>query len=289
MAWEAPRRERLPGERWRFVHGPIDLVIGASGAAGPVQAALDRAWARFGDILPALVAELPLLRTDLADPATQRIAGPVAARMAQACRPYRERDGLFITAMAAVAGAVADDIVRDFDADGVRRAYVNNGGDIALHLSAGESFTVGIVPRTDEARVEGRFVVDAAMPVRGIATSGWRGRSQSLGIADAVTILAADGAQADAAATIVANAVDCESPAIVRRPANQVRDDSDLGDRRVTVAVGALDEARVAAALDRGLRCASVLLAERRIVAAALSLAGRWRFAGTPPAIQEPR
>ena len=44
--------------------------------------------------------------------------------------------------------------------------------------------------------------------MRGVATSGWRGRSFSLGIADAVTVLARTGAAADAAATIIANAVD---------------------------------------------------------------------------------
>ena len=68
--------------------------------------------------------------------------------------------------------------------------------------------------------------------MRGVATSGWRGRSFSLGIADAVTVLAATAAAADAAATIIANAVDLPGhPAIARRPASELEDDSDLGDR----------------------------------------------------------
>jgi ApbE superfamily uncharacterized protein (UPF0280 family) len=54
-------------------------------------------------------------------------------------------------------------------------------------------------------------------PVRGLATSGWGGRSFSLGIADSVTVLARCAAAADAAATVVANAVDAEHPAIERR------------------------------------------------------------------------
>ena len=54
--------------------------------------------------------------------------------------------------------------------------------------------------------------------MRGIATSGWRGRSFSLGIADAVTVLAATAAEADAAATVIANAVDLPGhPAIDTR------------------------------------------------------------------------
>ena len=35
------------------------------------------------------------------------------------------------------------------------------------------------------------------MPHRGVATSGWRGRSHSLGIADSVTVVARNAAAAD--------------------------------------------------------------------------------------------
>ena len=77
-------------------------------------------------------------------------------------------------------------------------------------------------------------------PVRGIATSGWRGRSFSLGIADAVTVVARTAAMADAAATMVANAVDLAHPGIRRRPACDLHCDSDLGQRLVTVAVPVL-------------------------------------------------
>src|SRR3981081_4287450 len=93
------------------------------------------------------------------------------------------------------------------------RAYVNNGGDIALHLTAGTRFTVGMVELRDDLpdptfrksqdpgnpRSFGLFgatVIDFQQPIRGIATSGWRGRSFSLGIADAVTVLAAKAAMA---------------------------------------------------------------------------------------------
>src|SRR5690606_11493942 len=147
------------------------------------------------------------------------------------------------TPMAAVAGAVADEIVAAYRRPGVVRAWVNNGGDIALHLAEGASVRVGLF--ADLARfapvagehpggcpglvLDGKFEIDSAMPVRGIATSGWRGRSFSLGIADSVTVLARTAAQADAAATMVANAVDVDDPGIVRRPACELRDDTDLG------------------------------------------------------------
>ena len=68
------------------------------------------------------------------------------------------------------------------------------------------------------------------IPARGIATSGRHGRSFSLGIADAVTVLARTASQADAAATVIANAVDLPGhPAIVRCPAQDLQPDSDLG------------------------------------------------------------
>jgi ApbE superfamily uncharacterized protein (UPF0280 family) len=110
--------------------------------------------------------------------------------------------------------------------------------------------------------------------IGGIATSGARGRSFSLGIADSVTVLAADAATADVAATLIANAVDLDHPAIVRRPASALDPDSDLGDRLVTVSVGALPRRAVSAALEAGRRRAAEYLARGLIVDAALMLQG---------------
>ncbi len=200
--------------------------------------------------------------------------------MAQACAPYA--DEVFITPMAAVAGSVADELIGLFHRPGVSRACVNNGGDIALHLAPGARFKVGVWSRIDElphagnsgAGLDGEFVLDADMPVRGIATSGWRGRSFSLGLADSVTVLANSAASADAAATLIANAVNCQAPGIVRAPASQLKDDSDLGDRLVTVAVPALAPAAIASALAHGRRAALRWLDRGLIHAAALFLQG---------------
>ena len=49
---------------------------------------------------------------------------------------------------------------------------------------------MGMVERPDRPSLFGTATLDSAQPARGIATSGWRGRSFSLGIADAVTVLA---------------------------------------------------------------------------------------------------
>lgn len=271
-----PVRARLADGRWHFQHGPIDLVIGADGEAAAVDAAIEDCWAAFGDVLPTLVAELPQLRSPCT-PAL-RLRGPVAQRMARACAPFAEEFGLFITPMAAVAGAVADHLIRCLQRPGVARAYVNNGGDIALALTDGQSFDVGVVADLDAPRLDGALRIDAASGVRGVATSGWRGRSFSFGIADAVTVLAADAAAADAAATIIANHVNVDAPGIERAPANSLRDDTDLGSRLVTVQVPPLAPALVHAALERGAEFAAECLERGLIRAALLTLQGRSRI-----------
>ena len=269
--WGPPRIDALPGGRLHLQHGPIDLIVEISAAdRDEVQRARRQAMGHFADILATLVTELPLLRAPLG-PRPPRLDGPVAQRMAAACWPHRE---VFITPMAAVAGAVADDVlaalVRGRRLD---RAYVNNGGDIALHLGPGAIYRVGLAD--DRNGALGGFIdVRSADPVRGIATSGWRGRSLSLGIADAVTVLAADAAAADAAATLVANAVNVDHPAVRRAPACDVRDDTDLGDLPVTIAVESLPRAAVQAALRNGRAVAQRMRRDGLIHGACLRLQG---------------
>jgi uncharacterized protein len=290
------QRRLLPGARWHFQHGPIDCVIGADGESGALSQSFESAWGRFQGVLTELVAELPLLRTNLCVALGHAVPvqGPIARRMAAACRPYAQQ-GLFITPMAAVAGSVAQELIAHFMRPGVKRAYVNNGGDIALHLAPGESFDVGLVIDPAAASgIDGRFCIDAGSKVRGIATSGWRGRSMSLGIADSVTVLAATAAMADAAATLIANAVNADDPRIVRAPADSLRDDSDLGPWLATVHVPTLPAASVARALDAGAAFAQSEVAAGRVLGAVLCLQGQvgrcaaWGFHAWPDAAPSP-
>ncbi|MFN4131201.1 MAG: UPF0280 family protein, partial [Paracoccaceae bacterium] len=222
-----PAIARLRDGRLHFQHGPIDIIAQAWGDAIAVAEAERRAALRFGSVLAELAGELPILRKNGGRP-----KGVIGRKMAQATAVFAPR---FITPMAAVAGAVADAVLGELAVPGVTRAYVNNGGDIALHLMPGQSLSCAIAARPG---LPDRLCVRAEDAVRGIATSGWRGRSWSLGIADSVTVLAGTAAMADAAATMIANAVDLpDHPGISRRPAWQMQADSDLGARRVTVGV----------------------------------------------------
>lgn len=284
----APAQARLlaDGRRLHLHHGPIDLIVEAFAEADERAAAYRRITQRFAGLLEELVGELPELRRP-ATAAARPFRGSTARRMERAVCPLSAD---FITPMAAVAGAVADETLAALvEGGGIDKAYVNDGGDIALFLSPGQSIRAAVAG-TGNGFAD-RLVVRAGDPVRGIATSGWRGRSHSLGIADAVTVLAKSAAEADAAATMIANAVDLPGHAAVTRvPAATLSPDSDLGDRLVTYRVGRLNPAEIAEALDRGHAAAERLRSAGLIQSAALFLGGAVRVCGAPrlaPARQE--
>jgi len=257
--------------------GPIDLIVDATGEAGEIGAAYAAAASRFVEILDELCSELPLLRAKAGTGSTMP-AGPIARRMTKAVQPFARE--VFITPMAAVAGSVAEEIlsVMTYSAK-LSRISVNNGGDIAIHLSHGQRYRIGIVSGLpdyfDSDSLSGSFDITSEDPSRGIATSGWKGRSFSLGIADAITVLARTAAMADAAATVIANAVDLPgNPAIVSVPACDLAPDSDLGHLLVTRHVGALSRDEISLALSKGSAVARDLHTRKLIDSAALSLQG---------------
>lgn len=242
-------------QRLHLHHGPIDLIIGID--ADEKRQKLGFQWAnnRFQTILTELVAELALLKSP-AKPEMGNPKGPTAKRMVDAVRPLSRHR--FITPMAAVAGSVADEILEAIKSgfsehDLPERIYVNNGGDIAIHLAGSEVFTAKI--SAENQGELGYMRVDAASPSRGIATSGRGGRSLTMGIADSVTTFARNAAEADALATMIANAVDLPGhPAITRKRACDLVDDSDLADRLVVPDCGLFSETDVQTALKNGLR-----------------------------------
>ncbi|MDF2234704.1 UPF0280 family protein [Albimonas sp. CAU 1670] len=274
-----PQGRMLPdGRRLHLHHGPIDLVIEADGDDAEAEAALLQAARRFDGLLEELVAELPLLRAPLDPAAPPPLEGAVARRMLAATLPFATG---FVTPMAAVAGAVADEVLAAMTRGRtLRKAYVNDGGDVALHVAPGEELVAALAVG-ERARNAGSAVVRHGDPTRGIATSGRGGRSLSMGVAEAVTVLAPNAALADAAATLIANAVDLPGhPAVRRGPACDEDPDSDLGERLVTLAVGELPPEDAARALDAGLAVAEGFRARGLIQAAALFLQDETRVCG---------
>ncbi len=298
------QRTLLSADRWHFQHGPMDIVLSAHGDAEAVDQAFESAWIRFEDLLDDLVTELSLLKSPISRIGECPMEGVVARRMWRACAPYR---ATFITPMAAVAGSVADELIAFFDRDGIDKAWVNNGGDIALHFSRDSGsdrdarplsnvFRVGLyadISRldvqqlSDGLNLDGTLEVSSDMPVRGIATSGWRGRSFSLGIADSVTVLATTAARADAAASMIANEVNVADDRILRIPADEVKDGSDLGAIPVTVDVPQLPAHLVAQAIQAGTRRAEDLQRRGLIESAVLVCQGQIRIVDSRVALAD--
>ena len=266
----------MADNRLHLQHGPIDIIAHVDAPEEVRRRLYTSASNRFSTVLQELVAEMDLLKqpwsADLPDP-----KGGIAQKMCFAVRG----SGIFVTPMAAVAGAVADEVLEamlyeakntDPCLEEIQRMYFNNGGDIAFWLNAGESFSIGVVDNPGIPELNARVSLAYESPVRGIATSGWGGRSQSLGIADAVTVLAGSAAIADAAATLIANDVNVDYPGILKRPASEVKDESDLGMIPVTVDVPPLPIDKISEALKRGAQTAGNFIRTGKIEAAYLSL-----------------
>jgi ApbE superfamily uncharacterized protein (UPF0280 family) len=273
------QQDLLLGNRLHLQHGPINLVIKAYGGDAAVRLAYARAERRLSGMLQSLVDNLSLLRSPDV-PAYVRVTDATSQQMICAAKRFK---GQFVTPMAAVAGAVADTILLAMkETDSLHKIYVNNGGDIALHLAPGQHMQIGIVPTLSAARPDASLCITGDDGIGGIATSGWDGHSMSQGIADAVTVIAASGAIADVAATLIANRVNCDDEGIERRPALDLDPDSDLGKRLVTVGVGKLSEKAINVALDRGEQFAWSLVEQGTIQGVLLSLQSHKRTVGLP-------
>lgn len=269
----------LGGGRLRVEWGPVSLVLAARRPGGLPPGGLETAGARALGVLEELSAHRRLLSVDLRRIRNPGALPPATRALIEAPRPFAEEA---VTPLIAVAGVVADAVADCLAEQGATWVAVSNGGDVALRLASGESASVGLVPRVDAPAPLARVRVAAGDGVGGVATSGFGGRSLTLGIADAATIFADRAGLADAAATLAANAVQVDSPAVERVPAETLDPETDLPGRLVTRRVGPLSEREVETALDRGAAWARARVDEGLIRGAVLSLRGRWRFVGWP-------
>jgi ApbE superfamily uncharacterized protein (UPF0280 family) len=241
------------GKRLQLRDGPFDVIIQAFGRPGDIARAYDAAIAHMRGLSDALAAEMPKLLGS--EP--QLPQGSVARRMCAAVLPFARAH--FITPMAVAAGAVADDLLSAMrEAGQLERAYVNNGGEIAFYLADGQSLTTGAMERPGTCYLPAKILAESGCKTRGIASAGWGGAFQCLGIADSVIVAAASCAKAEAAAKLIANATDLPGhPAIRRVPANTLDPNSELGEREVTVGVDRLQPSEKAAALAAGMALAA--------------------------------
>lgn len=264
-------------QRLQVQHGPIELVIQIDGDIRERAAAFKQAAAFFDTVLVSLVSELPLLRSpasSITDKTIEQATHSVVSLcMVEAVKPYSDT---FVTPMAAVAGSVAQCVLFALCRQrNLSRASVNNGGDIAIYLNDNAQYAVGICSDLKSACQDASVIIGCDSTIRGIATSGWQGRSHSLGIADAVTVLSNSAATSDVAATLIANHINLPgSTKIHSVAANELLPDSDLGSRAVTVDVEPLLASERRQALLAGERYAQILCDRGLIDSAYLSLQG---------------
>ncbi|MFL2822295.1 MAG: UPF0280 family protein [Alphaproteobacteria bacterium] len=175
----------------------------------------------------------------------------------------------FITPMASVAGSIAEllllKVVEKFD---VNKMYINNGGDISLYINKNEKFNFSIGGETS-------FVVEYAdiNGFGGIATSGWKGRSFSMGIADSVTVIAEKASIADAAATIIGNHIDLKNSNKVKKTvANNLYENTDLNDKLITVSVENLTKNEIRRAISKGKNISEYYISKNLIKSVIINL-----------------
>ena len=227
-------------------HGPINIVLEAVGIDKDL--AYQNVKGYFETLLEQLVLDMELLKEEVVF--NRKFNNKISQSMQDATERYSPT---FITPMAAVAGSIADNILRVLiNNTNLEKAYVNNGGDVSFYLNKNQ------IMKTSLAAIPNMIAeIKYKDKSRGIATSGWRGKSFSRGIADSVTVLADNAAMADAAATMIGNAVDIYNhPKIKKQPANEMYEDSDLKNLLITVEVGLLTKVEIKEALKNGYQTA---------------------------------
>ncbi len=256
-------------------HGPVTMTIQAGLKGQPFTGAAVAGAELVPVLLSQLVEYLSLARLPVGelDPARDALYPEVLTRMTRSVRILGEPD---FTPMAAVAGTFSDLVKEAVVAAGSDRVVVNNGGDIALHLGpGGPPFKVGIVSDLGKGMVTHVMNASPEAGAGGVATSGLGGRSLTKGVASAVTVTAQCGSLADAAATAIANAVNCQHDSVERCLAQELDHLTDIPGCLVTRRVGRLPASSVREALSAGLERAGQLYRQGVILGAVLFVQGR--------------
>jgi uncharacterized protein len=247
--------------------GPASLVVAGEKNGVPYDFDSARLRGLLETILFDIRDHLPVLRQK-AHRIKKTVLMPEVARiMVEAVKAVDEET---LTPMAAVAGAVADVLKGCLAAEEVDFISINNGGDISILNRKTRCVTIGLGDIERHRATPYSVQVDGLTDF-GVATSGFGGRSFTLGIADMVSVVAASASLADAAATFICNRTAIESEHVLRRRAYEIDPATDIPDEFVTIQVGPLDSCLVAEALEQG-RKAAAELQERGVIMDAIVL-----------------
>jgi ApbE superfamily uncharacterized protein (UPF0280 family) len=155
---------------------------------------------RHRDVLDRYISRHPGFAAAL-EPVGLLDAAPEVARRMQAAAALTG-----VGPMAAVAGTMAQLAAEAARAAGAAEAVVENGGDICLYSP--ETVTVALY--AGDNPLSGKLALKVTpdrMPLAICSSSSFMGHSLSFGACDLATVVAADGALADAAATLACNLV----------------------------------------------------------------------------------
>ena len=256
-------------------YGPVQMTISAEQHGKFLTKEVEQAGSLVPEILKSLAGVLPLAKQPWPKIREVDSLPRVLSLMTQAVSRTKEKN---LTPMAAVAGTFADLIADFLMSRRATKVIVNNGGDIAIRLKERETAEIGIAPRVGARTLTHYLSLKPQNEVGGVATSGFGGRSFTLGIADAVVVAAKSSALADACATLVANYTNVEVPSIERCLAREIDPNTDIPDLMVTVKVGPLQERAVQEAIARGLARAKELIKAKLIYGSIIFVAGTFEM-----------
>lgn len=270
-------------------HGPISMALQAERSGVFSLDAAQVGAARVKKAFDELVASRRHLAAagkfiEYLDSSEVDGAPELLERMIRAVSGLREKR---FTPLVAVAGILSDIAVEGMLSSGADYALANNGGDIAFRLpDSKEKLRVGIVSDLKERIVTHTLAIPRSSGIGGLATSGFGGRSLTLGVASAVTALAESSGLADAAATSIANSCDCDDPSVDRCFAFEIDPATDIPGLKVTRSIGELGEKSAKEALRSGSRRAEELCALGYIKGAVMFVGGfvsvRWSGVSCP-------
>ncbi len=252
--------------------GPVSVLIRGEKDGKEYKFHREHLAKEVDGILTELREALPVLKQRASMIKNVSQLPEIARRMVDAAKKI---DEVSLTPMAAVAGAVSDEIKKYLIKEGLHFISVNNGGDISVYNKTGRMVRVGIGSMNKDTSTPYSLRIEGLSDF-GIATSGFGGRSFTLGLADVATVVAENGAVADAAATFVCNMTNCETDRVLRRKASDIDPLTDIPEELVTVSIGELDDNQVSLALANGLSAAERLRIEGLIYDAFILFRGHF-------------